>query len=203
MRRSFEDTALESRFITEEMGDRSSLRPDIPINLPACQRDEARVLRNKLLDFRLRERSKIAVDETLVDPTLSPRQNQILVPLLSIVEDGKLRAVIRDAVRHSEDELIAERAASTEALLLDVIMSLSHGDKGIPVSEITREFANRHGADYERPITNRYIGSLLRQRLRFRTYKTGGVYVLPMKDEEKLRSLRKKYGVGEEAGKPS
>ena len=39
MRRSFEDQALESRFLTEEMGQRS-LRDDIPINLPDKQKEE-------------------------------------------------------------------------------------------------------------------------------------------------------------------
>ncbi len=44
MRRSFEDQALESRFLTEEMGQRS-LRKDIPINLPDRQGEEASSLR--------------------------------------------------------------------------------------------------------------------------------------------------------------
>ena len=51
MRRSFEDAALESRFITEEMGERP-LRADIPINLPNSQKSEALALRNKLLAYR-------------------------------------------------------------------------------------------------------------------------------------------------------
>src|SRR6185312_12991596 len=86
MRRSFEDQALESRFLTEEMGQRS-LREDIPINLPDSQKEEAQSLRNQLLMYRFQTLDHIRVDESLIDPSLSPRLNQILVPLLSIIED--------------------------------------------------------------------------------------------------------------------
>jgi hypothetical protein len=50
-RGSYDDRALESRFLIEEMGSRR-LRPDIPINLPDSFKDEARELRNKLLLYR-------------------------------------------------------------------------------------------------------------------------------------------------------
>ena len=46
----FEDRALESRCLTEEMG-QAKLRDDIPINLPPCHKDEGLHLRNKLLFF--------------------------------------------------------------------------------------------------------------------------------------------------------
>jgi hypothetical protein len=42
----YDDRALESRFITEETGQRN-LRKDIPINLPASYKEEALSLRNK------------------------------------------------------------------------------------------------------------------------------------------------------------
>lgn len=194
MRRSFDDIALESRFITEDMGMRA-LRPDIPINLPQVHREEALVLRNQLLDYRLRSLATITVNESLVDPSLSPRLNQILVPLLSIVDDETLHAQIRDAVRGVEEDLAAERGASTDAQLLEVVMSLKQGKRSIPVAEITRIFVERFGGDYERPITNRYIGSLLRKRLRLKTYKTEGVYVVAMGDEGKMATLCLRYRV--------
>jgi hypothetical protein len=65
----------------------------------------------------------------------------------------------------------------------------------IPVAEITRTFIECHGMDYERPITNRYLGSLLRKHLRLKTYKTNGIYVLSLKEEEKLKTLCARYGV--------
>src|SRR5437667_6734923 len=49
----FQDRALESRCITEEMN-HYRLRGDVPINLPAEHKEEALHLRNKLLLFRFR-----------------------------------------------------------------------------------------------------------------------------------------------------
>src|SRR6202008_2691691 len=90
-RGSYEDKGLESRFITAEMGSRE-LRSDIPINLPESFKDEARELRNKLLLYRFHRRGEVRLDESLVDPKLEPRLNQILLPLLSIISDERLRA---------------------------------------------------------------------------------------------------------------
>src|SRR5262245_25815687 len=51
MRRSYDDRALESRFLTIEM---EPGRPTgIPINLPEAQKGDALALRNKLLSYRL------------------------------------------------------------------------------------------------------------------------------------------------------
>ena len=47
----FQDRALESRCLTEELGNRK-LRSDVPINVPPGFRVEAEALRNKLLMFR-------------------------------------------------------------------------------------------------------------------------------------------------------
>ncbi|MHB8147171.1 MAG: DUF3854 domain-containing protein, partial [Vulcanimicrobiaceae bacterium] len=109
MRRSFEDQALESRFLTEEMGQRG-LRDNIPINLPDAQEEEARSLRSQLLMYRFHTLDRIRVDESLVDPALSPRLNQILVPLLSIIDDRRLQEEVRDSVKAFDQELYAERS---------------------------------------------------------------------------------------------
>src|SRR5262249_24039020 len=80
----YEDKGLERHFITEEMGGRR-LRDDIPINLPPQFKEEARELRNKLLLYRFHRRHQVKLDESLIDPKLEPRLNQIMVPLLSVV----------------------------------------------------------------------------------------------------------------------
>ena len=194
MRRAFEDPALESRFITEDMGQRS-LRKDIPINLPDEQKEEGLALRNKLLSYRFAYRSRIKVDPSLVIPSLSPRLNQILVPLLSVVEDPRLRTEIQDVAKSLEEDLASEREATTEAQLLEVIVWLMDGRPVVPIGKITSLFIERYAAEYERPITNRYIGSLLRKRLHLKTYKTNGIYVVSVKEEDKLQTLCARYGV--------
>ena len=197
MRRSFEDQALESRFLTEEMGQRS-LRKDIPINLPDVQEDEARSLRNRLLMYRFQNLGKIKINDALIDPSLSPRLNQILVPLLSIIDDEELRHELRDSVKSFEQELYAERSASSEGSVLEVLAELlaDNPNPNIAVSEITGAFIARYGEDYERPITNRFIGGILRKRLRLLTYKSHGVYVIPTSEKDKVDQLCVRFGVG-------
>lgn len=196
MRRSFEDQALESRFLTEEMGQRS-LRKDIPINLPDEQKEEARSLRNRLLMYRFQSLDRIRVDESLVDPSLSPRLNQILVPLLSIIDDEQLQEEVRDSVKSFDQDLYAERSASAEAGILEILAEIlsTPGRANIPVSEVTDAFVGRFGGEYDRPITNRFVGGILRKRLRLSTYKSHGVYVVPAAEKPKVDQLCIRYGV--------
>ena len=196
MRREFADQALESRFITEEMGQRS-LRADIPINLPEVQKEEAQILRNKLLQYRFDNLGKVNINEALVDQALSPRLNQILVPLLSIIDDETRKREIREAAEVLERELRVEKSSSIEGELLEILVALTAEKRktSIPLSDITRRFIEQHGIDFVRPITNRYIGHVLRKRLRLHLYKSHGVYVLPLMETGKIQVLARRYGV--------
>ncbi|MBV6447451.1 MAG: hypothetical protein FCKEOINB_01080 [Nitrosomonas sp.] len=198
MRKSFDDAALESRFLTEEMG-QSSLRRDIPINLPDVQKEEAVALRNQLLMYRFTMLPTIKINESLIDPSLSPRLNQILIPLLSIIDDENLREEVRITVRSFDQKLYAERSSSIEAGVLEVLQDLfkQNTSGSIPVSEVTTIFTERFSSEYERPITIRIIGGILRKRLRLTTYKSHGVYVLPVTEKSKIDELCIRYGVTE------
>jgi hypothetical protein len=195
-RGSYEDKGLESRFITAEMGSRE-LRADIPINLPETFKDEARELRNKLLLYRFHRRSQVKVDESLIDPELEPRANQILLPLLSIVSDESVRAELRSIARETHRGIVAERGLLVEAQVLEITAELMAPSSRpvVPVSEIAKGLIERYGAEYERPITNRWIGSILRKRLNIRTYKSHGVFVVPAGERSKVGMLCGRYGV--------
>jgi len=196
MRKTFDDPALESRFLTEEMGQKQ-MRKDIPINLPDIQKDEALYLRNRLLMYRFRMRNNIKIDNSLYDTRLSPRINQILTPLLSLIENQKLNDDIKEAVMSFEQNLNAERASSPEAGVLEVIHELSSRTEKslVPISEITEVFVKKYGKEYDRIITNRYIGGILRKRLRLTTYKSHGIYVMPISEKHKIDELCIRYGV--------
>jgi hypothetical protein len=200
MRRSYDDRALESRFLTIEMGPGRSA--GVPINLPDAQKDEALELRNKLLMYRLRNRLSVSLDPTLADVHLEARMNQILLPLLSVIPDGELREVIRDAASTLQAGLIAERGASTEGQILSIVERLlaSEPDGLISLSAIATEFVAAYGSEYERPITNRWIGSVLR-RLGIVLYKSNGVFVVVPGQAENIVALCERYGVGDSAGK--
>jgi hypothetical protein len=190
----FEDRALESRCLTEEMGE-FRLREDVPINLPAVYKEEALHLRNKLLLFRFRNLHKRAPQESLVDRMIEPRLNQIFVPLLSIIEDEDARRDLREFARRYNRELIADRGMDAEAHVLEVVRDLLGADRKPSVKEITSLFADRHQEDYKMPITPKWIGGLIRRRLKLKTQKSDGVYVIPPEELTKLTRLYEKYGV--------
>ena len=79
-RRAFKDQALESRCLTEEMG-QGRLRRDIPLNLPPAFEEEAICLRNKLLLFRFRNLGNPRELGDLLPDTIEPRLRQIFAPL--------------------------------------------------------------------------------------------------------------------------
>lgn len=195
-RGAYRDQALESRFITEEMR-RRALRKDIPLNLPSSYRGEARALRNKLLLYRFRNLETAGIGEDLADSTLSARLNQMFVPLLSIVEDRETRDAIASRARGYQADRTALLGLGIEARLLEVIRDLNEGASAqkIPLGEIADSFRLRFGAEYARPVTNRWLGTRIRQSLHLPLYKSNGVYVLPLPDAERLKALFDHYGV--------
>lgn len=192
----FEDRALESRCLTEEVG-QGRLRDDIPITLPPTWKEEARRLRNQLLLFRFRNHNVKQLDGGLVDRVIEPRLNQIFTPLLSLVEDEAARATLRSLARGVHERTIADRGMDTEAQVLGIIRDLQEASPGAPlaVKDITQWFTDRHGEDYERKITARWIGSVIRKKLRLEPYKSHGVFVISVADPSKLERLYQKYGV--------
>src|SRR5262249_33493218 len=122
-RGSYDDKGLESRFLTQEMGSRQ-LRSDIPINLPEGFKDEAREIRNTLLLYRLHRRMAVKLDDSLVDPKLEPRLNQILLPLLSVVSDEILRSALRSMALEAQLSLVADRGLQVEAQVLEILAEL-------------------------------------------------------------------------------
>lgn len=195
-RGSFDDKALESRFLTEESGDRK-LRRDIPINLPPIYKDEARVLRNKLLLYRFRNHGKNHAPSLVLDERIEPRLRQIFIPLMSIVSDAAVREELRDVLWRYHQELRADRSMDIEAQTLDVIRELLAASSGpsVSIKAVTDCFVRRHGHDYER-ITPKWIGTIIRKRLHLRTHKSSrGVFVISPEELKKLPTLYEKYGV--------
>lgn len=202
----FEDRALESRCLTEEMGQRG-LRGDVPINLGDQYKEEALALRNKLLLFRFRNRSRRLPTESLVDRTIEPRLNQIFVPLLTIINDEAARADLQELARQYNRELIADRGMDTEAQVLEIIRDLSesYGTR-ITIKDITRVFGERHGLEYDRRVSTRWIGYVVRRRLLLATHKSHGTFVITPSELPKLDRLYEKYGIkadGDEDERPT
>lgn len=195
----YDDRALESRFITEEMGQRR-LRKDIPLNLPPEQEEEAMQLRNQLLMYRL---TSPTYPVGLLEPTdsaIEPRLNQVFSPLLHIIEDESCRQDLRRLARTYHNEILADRGMTLEAQVLQVIRHLTALAKGpnIPLRDIADTFARYFGRDFEQQITNKWIGSILRARLHLKTHKSEGIYVLPLSERPVLDLLFDRYGITED-----
>src|SRR6266700_7037718 len=179
------------------MGSRQ-LRSDIPINLPESFKEEACELRNKLLLYRFHRRSEVSLDASLAHPQLEPRLNQILLPLLSVVADEGLRTELRSMALEAQHSLGAERGLLVEAQVLEILGELMVASQRpvVPVGDVVLGLVERYGNEYDRPITNRWIGGVLRKRLNIKTYKSHGVYVVPMNERSKVEVLCTRYGVG-------
>jgi hypothetical protein len=192
----FDDKALESRFLTEETGDRK-LRRDIPINLPPTYKDEALALRNKLLLYRFHKHGKARTPTLALDERIEPRLRQIFIPLMSIVGSETVREELRELVWRYHQDLRADRAMEIEAQTLEVIRELlaKSSQLSVSIKEVTDEITRRHGRDYER-ITPKWIGMIIRKRLHLRTHKSSrGVFVISPEELQKLPRLYEKYGV--------
>jgi hypothetical protein len=194
----FQDRALESRCITEELGQKR-LRDDVPINLPPSHKIQALMLRNKLLAFRFENLTKAHLAESVVDRSLEPRLNQVFAPLLSLVQDETTRTEIQALARRYNDALMVERGMDTEAQVLEIIRDmLVQGSGRLPIKDIADWFADRYGDDYERKVTAKWIGWVLRKRLRLATEKSHGVFMIAESEMSKLDRLFERYGINQE-----
>ena len=191
----FQDRALESRCVTEDMRG-GALRSEIPLNLDERFHEEARGIRNQLLLYRLRH-FKDARGETRAGARdLEPRLQQIFGPLVSVISDVSARQrIVRTIAKYNED-LVEERSEAAEAQVLAVIRDLvARPNARLAIQDITTEFIARYGDEYERRVTPRWVGSLVRRRLGLKPSKSTGIFMLGPEDVARLASLYVRYGV--------
>lgn len=200
MRGSFEDNALESRFITEESGGRP-LRADIPIQLPNELKSEALDLRNRLLHFRLCNLFSIKADLSALIEGAEPRLNQTALALLSLVDDPTLRLEMQQHLLH-EHALAGSRHPSIEVCVLRAVMHVvARSDAAaVSVQAITDRFNEQYADMYGHRVSNKWIGHALRRRLNLTTQRSGGVYVVPVSERPKILELARRLGVDSGSG---
>lgn len=203
-RRSFDDRALESRCITEEM---TALppRPEIPLSIPEAFHDEAEDLKRQLLSYRFRWRLRLGNVVPERDLHLEPRVAQVFAPLMAVAVDSSAKERLYDLARRSSGILRTDRGTTTEAQLLDIIAELRRDAIPLSMKEMAERFTARFGTDHARSVTPRWIGSQLRSRLSLLTVKSHGTFVVPDSESRKLDNLFLRYGISEESDdlKPS
>lgn len=200
MREGFADQALESRFITEETGTRP-LRADIAFHLPNSMKEEARDLRNRLLGWRFAERSRVRVEPSRAVAGLSPRGNQTVLALLSLMDDESLRSRLTADLVAVEARAAAERAASPSVTIAAVVhrLAASSPTAWLSLADIAAAYNSIIEERGESPLTMKAIGWLVRRQLGLVTMKTRGVYVVPQSERAKIAALALRYGLNGEA----
>lgn len=193
-RGQYSDQALESRFITETMGTRS-LRPDIPINLPATHEQEALTLRNKLLLFRLRNFSLTNELADFPDRKVEPRLAQIFGPLLHVIHDETIRSHVQNLMTFYDKELSLNRSMDTAAQLLEAIHQCQQRNKPLTLQAIANTYDVLYGNGFGKNTTPRWVGGAIRRHLHLTPHKSGGIYHIGPDEQAKLPTLYQRYGV--------
>jgi hypothetical protein len=186
MRGSFRDEAMESRFLTEDMNG-NAMRADIPVHLPDLMRHEAQELRNRLLAWRFSERHRVCIDPARAIPGLSPRGNQMALPLLSLVDDPELRDVIGTRLAAGEALAAAKRASLPHVAMAGVIERLFQKSPYVPVASAAEVF----NAERDEALPIKSVGHIIRHDLGLATVKTRGIYVVPGSERTKVSELAK------------
>lgn len=80
----------------------------------------------------------------------------------------------------AQANLVAERGFTVEAQVLEVLPDLLAVTQRaiVPIAELTKKLSEQYGPEYERPITNRWVGNVVRKRLGLKTYKSHDTYVI-------------------------
>lgn len=190
----FEDTALESRFLTEHM-ESGRLRTDIPISLPPEFETEALELRNQLLLYRFRHMGKTQQLQDFTDRTLEPRLAQVFAPLIAVTNDPETRADLIALARGYHKEMILDRGIGMEADLLESCVQVWHQNPGsASIKDILASLVDRNRSEYEH-LTPKRVGWMIRKRLGLSTMKSEGTYILEPTQGSRLKTLCERYGV--------
>lgn len=196
MRGNFSDLAIESRCLTAWM-DEVAVGASVPITLPPGFATEAEHLRNQLLRFRCNIRPLLPFQTLPTSPHLSARGNQMLGALLSLADDSDMKTAIIEQLREEETARGSARLEESAALVLDALSAqMKQGEAHVPISAIRTELIARHGTEFERPPTARYVGSVLRTRFGLRTWKSHGVYRVTLPSAETWERLMARFGGG-------
>jgi hypothetical protein len=195
-RDTFADKALESRFLIEEMGT-SSLRADIPRTLDDNFYNEAELIRNKLLMWRLKNYFEPIERCSEIIEGIHPRLNQIVMPLLSIIKSEDVREHLKTFIVKYNGELTADRGLSWESDIVFSILKLEYEVKSsnVTTKQITDE-VNKQSDIGEDTLQPRKVGWYLRSRLLLKPYKTRKGFVLDFDENRKrLNMWKERFGI--------
>lgn len=205
-RKLFTDRATESRCLTKRMGTQRP-RPGIPYTLGTEFWGRAQSLRNKLLMYRLRNHRAIEVDHSLADMSIEPRLNQVALPLLTLIQDDKMRAEIISFIKAYNEILISDRQMTLPAIVMQALVEIYYTRKvnllGIDERDFTmkglaakaQEIAN--DIDPDTKISAQRVSKVLTEDLGLVKRKPHPTLRRDMVifEEDELQSLMLRYGL--------
>lgn len=152
-------------------------RKEIATALPETFDHDARQIRNTLLAYRFTESARVQAVEAAELQGLEPRVRQVFQPLFAIATDPKHREVIAGVARRANDDLLTDKSFDTPALMLGVVKELwpIYKDR-LTVKQVASGFRKKYQDDYDRKITPKWVGSVLRKEIGFKTIKINGTY---------------------------
>jgi hypothetical protein len=117
------------------------------------------------------------------------------LPLLGRVELLQVLTDLRALARQYHHDFATDRGQEPEARVLEVIRDLHAIESVLSMKAVADSFSARYGAEYERPITPRWIGQLVRRRLHLRTRRLDSNFVLTEESLALLEPLLRRYGL--------
>jgi hypothetical protein len=151
-------------------------------------------LRNRLLAWRFAIRHRVGVDPSRAIAGLSPRGNQMALPLLSLIDDPALRQAIATRLATAEALAAAKRATLPHVAMTGVLDRLFRQSPQVSVAKVAEGFNDQ--ADTPLPVKS--VGHILRRELGLATTKSHGVFVVPASQRAKVTELVERYAPPEQ-----
>lgn len=201
-RQTFQDTALESRCLSQVMSGRP--RKDIPKHLPKSFEEEALELRNKLLRFRLDKYFDIEVDEAEEIESLDSRINQVALPILSVLNDEGVKIAVRKALEELQGKLNVLRQDDDSTLVIRALVQIFKNKEflgGLTYKDVAKKINQLVGveSDFIYQISPSKIGRLNKSVLNLDTYLSNGITTIRISKEnvQKIQGFNLSYKVDE------
>jgi hypothetical protein len=192
-REPFGDRALESRCLTEVM--QGNPRSDIKYHLPKEFYTRSELIRNMLLMFRLKHYGQVELKPELAISGLEARANQILLPILSIVEDKETLENLKKFAIEFGNKIKIDRGEEIQSEVLKAMVDMVADGEALFTKRIAEQVNENIGiTPGERAVTPRRIGDINKTYFNFGKRKLNGRTEI-LWDNKKAKILCLKYSV--------
>lgn len=124
-REGFGDQASDSRCLTHYTT-KGLLRPDVPLELTDEFDEDMCRLRNRLLDFRLKNWKPVKIDPSNIDRTIMPRLAQITLALKSIINDKAVLEELGRFIQLYNQSLVSDRQMTDPAIVVEALVRIRY-----------------------------------------------------------------------------